>query len=292
MQFLIVSGLSGAGKSRTASILEDMGFYCVDNMPAVLIPQFARLCLATTGSYEKVALVTDVRGGETFDGLFHALDLLDEMQCPHTILFVEASTETIIRRYKESRRTHPLSRDGTPLALEEIVERERELLAPVRTRASLVIDTTGLSTARLRQKLLQLFSGETRERSMAVRVMSFGYKYGLPLDADLVFDVRFLPNPFYIENLREKTGLDPEVRTFVFSFQQTLDYVQKLEDLLEFCMPHFLEEGRTELVIAVGCTGGHHRSVAIAKELHEFVTRRGYSAVLRHRDMYRDGMKA
>lgn len=287
MQFLIVSGLSGAGKSKAASTLEDMGFYCVDNMPADLIPQFARLCLATTGRYDKVALVTDVRGGQTFDGLFKALDQLDEMSCAYTILFVEASTETIINRYKETRRTHPLCKDGTPLP--EAVERERQLLEPVRTRAGHVIDTTGLSTARLRRKLLQLFSADSRERAMSVQVISFGYKYGLPLDADLVFDVRFLPNPYYIAELKEKSGLDEEVRSFVFSYQQTLDFVQKVEDLLAFTLPHYMEEGKTSLVIAVGCTGGRHRSVALAKEFSEFIAKRGYATVLRNRDLHRDG---
>ena len=287
MQFLIVSGLSGAGKSKAASTLEDMGFYCVDNMPADLIPQFARLCLATTGRYDKVALVTDVRGGQTFDGLFKALSQLDEMHCAYTIVFIEASTQTIINRYKETRRTHPLSKDGTSLA--EAVERERQLLEPVRTRAGHVINTTGLSTARLRRELLRLFSGDTRERAMSVNVVSFGFKYGLPRDADLVFDVRFLPNPYYIAELREKSGLEPEVREFVFSYQQTLDFVQKVEDLLAFTLPHYMEEGKTSLVIAIGCTGGHHRSVAIAKELSEFIAKRGYATVLRHRDMHRDG---
>ena len=287
MQFLIVSGLSGAGKSKTASTLEDMGFYCVDNMPADLIPQFARLCLATTGRYDKVALVTDVRGGQTFDGLFKALSQLDEMHCAYTIVFIEASTQTIINRYKETRRTHPLSKDGTSLA--EAVERERQLLEPVRTRAGHVINTTGLSTARLRRELLRLFSGDTRERAMSVNVVSFGFKYGLPRDADLVFDVRFLPNPYYIAELREKSGLEPEVREFVFSYQQTQDFVQKVEDLLAFTLPHYMEEGKTSLVIAIGCTGGHHRSVAIAKELSEFIAKRGYATVLRHRDMHRDG---
>ena len=196
MQFIIISGLSGAGKSKAASDLEDLGFYCVDNMPAEMIPQFASLCLATKGRFEKVALVTDVRSSMTFDSLFQSLDRLDEMHLEYSIFFIEASTEVIIKRFKETRRLHPLMRDGTPVL--QAVERERQLLEPVRTRASAIIDTTNLSTGKLRGKLIDLVAGGVRERAMHVTVLSFGFKYGLPLDADLVFDVRFLPNPYYI----------------------------------------------------------------------------------------------
>ena len=199
MQFIIISGLSGAGKSRAASDLEDLGFYCVDNMPAEMIPQFASLCLATKGRYEKVALVTDVRSSMTFDSLFQSLDKLDEMHLEYAIFFIEASTEVIIKRFKETRRLHPLMRDGTPVL--QAVERERQLLEPVRTRASAIIDTTNLSTGKLRGKLIDLVAGGVRERAMHVTVLSFGFKYGLPLDADLVFDVRFLPNPYYIPRI-------------------------------------------------------------------------------------------
>ena len=193
MQFIIISGLSGAGKSKAASDLEDLGFYCVDNMPAEMIPQFASLCLATKGRFEKVALVTDVRSSMTFDSLFQSLDRLDEMHLEYSIFFIEASTEVIIKRFKETRRLHPLMRDGTPVL--QAVERERQLLEPVRTRASAIIDTTNLSTGKLRGKLIDLVAGGVRERAMHVTVLSFGFKYGLPLDADLVFDVRFLQNP-------------------------------------------------------------------------------------------------
>ena len=204
MQFIIISGLSGAGKSKAASDLEDLGFYCVDNMPAEMIPQFASLCLATKGRFEKVALVTDVRSSMTFDSLFQSLDRLDEMHLEYSIFFIEASTEVIIKRFKETRRLHPLMRDGTPVL--QAVERERQLLEPVRTRASAIIDTTNLSTGKLRGKLIDLVAGGVRERAMHVTVLSFGFKYGLPLDADLVFDVRFLPNPYYIPALKHADG--------------------------------------------------------------------------------------
>ena len=279
MQFVIISGMSGAGKSKAASDLEDLGFYCVDNMPAEMIPQFAQLCLATKGRYEKVALVTDVRASMTFDALFQALQKLDEMHLQYSIYYIEASTEVIIKRYKETRRLHPLMKDA--------IGRERELLAPVRNRASAIIDTSILSTGKLRGILIDLVAGGMREHSMDVRVVSFGFKYGLPLEADLVFDVRFLPNPYYIPELKHQTGLDEPVRNFVFKYQQTLDFTAKVEDLLSFLLPNYLDEGKTDLVIAVGCTGGKHRSVCIAKELYEFVSKKGYAATLSHRDMGR-----
>ena len=277
MQFIIISGLSGAGKSRAASDLEDLGFYCVDNMPAEMIPQFASLCLATKGRYEKVALVTDVRSSMTFDSLFQSLDKLDEMHLEYAIFFIEASTEV---------RLHPLMRDGTPVL--QAVERERQLLEPVRTRASAIIDTSNLTTGKLRGKLIDLVAGGVRERAMHVTVLSFGFKYGLPLDADLVFDVRFLPNPYYIPELKALTGLDEPVRNFIFQYQQTKDFLEKTEDLLAFLLPNYVDEGKTDLVIAVGCTGGQHRSSCIAKELCDFISKRGYVANLTHRDMSRN----
>ena len=285
MDFIIISGLSGAGKSKAASFLEDMGFYVVDNMPAPLMPRFAELCMAGQGKYDRVALVNDIRGGQTFDDLFDALEALDQMGCAHRILFVEASTETIIKRYKETRRIHPLAKSGRPLA--EAVEREKTALAPVRQRSEYIIDTTALSTAKLRGELLRLFGDGRQEGAMTVNVTSFGFKYGIPIEADLVFDVRFLPNPFYLTELRNLTGLDEPVRAFLFRYQQTLDFMTHLENLMGFLLPQYVAEGKTVLVIAVGCTGGHHRSVAITRALAEFIRQKGYSASENHRDMTR-----
>ena len=285
MQFVIISGMSGAGKSKAASDLEDLGFYCVDNMPAEMIPQFAQLCLATKGRYEKVALVTDVRASMTFDALFQALQKLDEMHLQYSIYYIEASTEVIIKRYKETRRLHPLMKDGSTLA--DAIGRERELLAPVRNRASAIIDTSILSTGKLRGILIDLVAGGMREHSMDVRVVSFGFKYGLPLEADLVFDVRFLPNPYYIPELKHQTGLDEPVRNFVFKYQQTLDFTAKVEDLLSFLLPNYLDEGKTDLVIAVGCTGGKHRSITFARKIGEYCTKLGYQPSVQHRDARR-----
>ena len=285
MKFLIVSGMSGAGKSKAASILEDFGFYCVDNMPVALIPNFAEICMANQGKYEKVALVTDVRGGETFDKLFESLSKLEQMGCPYEILFVEASPETIVHRYKESRRKHPLSSGFMPI--EEAVRNERQVLKSVRDRANYIIDTTALPTAKLRDQLRKLFASGEPAAQMSVNVVSFGYKYGIPIEADLVLDVRFLPNPFYIDELRHKCGLDQEVYDFVFQFQQTQDFMKYLERLIAFLLPLYNEEGKSVLVIAVGCTGGQHRSVAVTKALAEFIRRKGFQVSESHRDMTR-----
>ena len=285
MELIVISGLSGAGKSKVASFLEDMGFYVVDNMPSPLLPKFAELSMAAPGRYERVALVTDIRGGQTFDGLFEALDALHAMGCEHKILFVEAGTETIIKRYKETRRIHPLA--GSMLSLESAVEQERTVLSPVRQRADYVIDTTVLSTAKLRGVLLRLFGRDSDRPAMSVSVVSFGFKYGIPMEADLVLDVRFLPNPYYIAELRHQTGLDDGVYNFVFGYQQTRDFMGYLEQLMGFLLPQYAEEGKTVLVIGVGCTGGRHRSVAVTRALAEFVRQRGYPATENHRDMTR-----
>lgn len=285
MELIVISGLSGAGKSKVASFLEDMGFYVVDNMPSPLLPKFAELSMAAPGRYERVALVTDIRGGQTFDGLFEALDALHAMGCEHKILFVEAGTETIIKRYKETRRIHPLAE--RMLSLDAAVEQERTVLAPVRQRADYVIDTTVLSTAKLRGVLLRLFGRDSDRPAMSVSVVSFGFKYGIPMEADLVLDVRFLPNPYYIAELRRQTGLDDGVYNFVFGYQQTRDFMGHLEQLMGFLLPQYAEEGKTVLVIGVGCTGGKHRSVAVTRALAEFVRQKGYSATENHRDMTR-----
>lgn len=282
MDFIIVSGLSGAGKSQCASILEDIGFFCVDNLPAPLIPKLAELCMA--GSFERVALVTDIRGGQTFDGLFEALDTLREMRCDYKILFVEAATETVIKRYKETRRSHPLAQSDR--SLRDAVELERITLAPVRQRAEYIIDTTALLVAKLRGEVLRLIQ-PGRRPEMSVSVTSFGFKYGIPIEADLVFDVRCLPNPHYVADLREHTGLDSGVAEFLNGFRQTHDLIAHLEELLAFLLPLYMEEGKTALVIAVGCTGGKHRSVYLTRCLAAFLRRKGYNAGENHRDMTR-----
>ena len=285
MEIVIITGLSGAGKSKAASFLEDMGFYIVDNMPAAMILKFAEFCIASNGRYDRVALVYDVRTSSSFGELFDVLDQLQKMKCTCRTLFLEAAPETLIQRYKETRRLHPLMGEGT--SLKEAVERERELLRPVRERADYLIDTSSLSTGKLRGELLRIFDAQGRKGGMTVNVISFGYKYGIPIEADLVMDVRFLPNPFYVEALRHKTGLDQDVYDYVFSFGQTVEFMQRLEDLLSYTLPLYAEEGKTILVIAIGCTGGHHRSVAVTRALSEYIGKLGYQVSENHRDMTR-----
>jgi UPF0042 nucleotide-binding protein len=285
VEFLIISGQSGAGKSRVADMLEDLDFYCVDNMPAVLLPRFAELCLAAGGRYERVALVIDARGREGFAELFRALTELEEMGCTHRILYVEAETAEILKRYKESRRPHPLG--GGEISLEEAVRREAELLRPVRERADCIINTTGLTLGELKKEIHSLFFGEKWPRGLSVKVVAFGYKYGIPLEADLVFDVRFLPNPYYLPDLKELSGLDERVSDFVFRNGDTMEFLKRLESLLAFLLPRYIEEGKNDLTIAVGCTGGRHRSVAVAAELTAFISRMGQKALLITRDIDR-----
>ena len=286
MEILIISGLSGAGKSRAASFLEDMGFYIVDNMPAAMILKFAEFCAGGSQRYDKVALVYDVRTANSPTELFDVLDALKHSGGVCSLLFLEAEPETIIKRYKETRRRHPLMKQAD--SLEKAVLEERDMMAPLRQRADYIIDTTHLSTAQLRGELLRNFgSGTAEKEGMSVSVTSFGFKHGLPMEADLVFDVRFMPNPYYIQELREKSGLDREVSDYVFSFQQTHDYMAKLRDLLAFTLPLYAEEGKTELVIAIGCTGGHHRSVAVTHALAADIRDLGYRVRENHRDMNR-----
>ena len=286
MEFIIISGLSGAGKSKAASFMEDMGFFCVDNLPAPLIPKFAELGMAGTGEYDRVVLVTDVRSGTNFSALFQSLEALKGMKCPYRILYMDASDDVIIKRYKETRRSHPLAEECD--SLEGAIALERRMLAPLRERAEFVVDTSDLSTAKLRGELLRLFGRGSQEGAMTVSVTSFGFKHGLPREADLVFDVRFLPNPYYVQELRPRTGLDDGVRDYVLSGGAAGEFLEKLQDLVGFLLPKYVEEGKTALVVAVGCTGGHHRSVAIAHALAAYIRGRGYPVTESHRDLGRN----
>lgn len=283
MEFLIISGLSGAGKSRTADILEDLDYYCVDNMPIALIPKFAQICLAAGERYEKVALVTDIRERANFDELFEVLDGLWDLGCDYRILFVEADPDIIVKRYKETRRRHPLTVPGA--TVEEAITSEIKLLAPVRERADYIINTSNLTLGQLQSEIFRLFVGEDSKRKLVVNVMSFGYKHGVPLESDLVFDVRFLPNPFYVAELRDLNGLDEPVSRFVMQNEITKEFVEKLKDIIKFLLPLFVEEGKMSLSISIGCTGGHHRSVAIAKALTDYIEGLGYAAQNINRDI-------
>ena len=286
MEILVISGLSGAGKSSAATCLEDMGYYTVDNMPAEIIPKFAEFSAESDGRYDRVALVNDIRGGvNSFHELLEVIDRLRESGTVCRLLYLEADTQSIIKRYKETRRRHPLMKDGT--TIEDAVRQETELLRPLRERADFVIDTTSLSSAKLKSKLYGLFGEKGQQCRLSVNVVSFGFKYGVPLEADLVFDVRFMPNPFYVPELRYNTGMDDDVYNYVFSFPQTKEFLTKLEQMLAFLLPLYQDEGKAMLVIAVGCTGGRHRSVSITRAVTEYLNKLGYAAFDNHRDITR-----
>lgn len=285
MEILVISGLSGSGKSRVAAYLEDIGYYIVDNLPAEMMVVFADFCAASKGRYDRVALVYDVRSGEPAQKLIDALERMKGAGINCRMLFLEADTQSIINRYKETRRTHPLAEAGGSVA--QALQKERMLLQPVRDHADYVLDTSGFSTTKLHAEILNLFSDAALEDGMHVNVLSFGFKNGIPVEADLVIDVRFMPNPYYIEELKRKTGLDDAVRDYVFSFSQTNDFMTRMEDMLSFLLPLYSEEGKTVLVLAIGCTGGHHRSVAVAHALSEFIEQAGYPVTEIHRDITR-----
>ena len=280
IQIVLITGLSGAGKSHAINCFEDLGFFCVDNLPPALIPKFAELCLQSEGKISRVALVCDMRGGAFFNHLFEALQEMEGNEINYEILFLEASDEVLMRRFKETRRRHPLSNMG----LLEAIQAERLALSELRGKADRIIDTSSFSPRDLKEKIYEIYEPGQRERSMPVIIVSFGFKYGLPLDADLVFDVRFLPNPHYVEHLRPLTGEDPQVKEYLWRWMVTHKYMQKLQDLLEFSIPYYIREGKAQLVVALGCTGGKHRSVALAIELARLLGSR-YRVQVEHRDI-------
>lgn len=281
MEVIVISGLSGAGKSCTAAILEDLNYYCVDNMPTPLIPRFAEVCMAAGDEFNRSALVIDARGQHSFDKLFNSLDELEKLGCNYKILFVEADPATIIKRYKETRRRHPLDPDNKNIA--NAVARETLLLEPVRKRADRIIDTTNLTLGMLQRTLSNEFAGSIN-KSLHITVESFGFKHGIPIDADLVFDVRFLPNPYYVNELRHMRGYDKPVADYVLDSPNTQQFLGYLEPLIDYLIPNYTEEGKYSLVICIGCTGGHHRSVAIAEALCSHLKNSGHKAECYHRD--------
>ena len=285
MDLLIISGMSGAGKSRAADILEDLDYYCMDNVPVAMLPRLAEFCIGAGSRYEHVAMVTDVRDRGGFTEIFDSLSKLRDLGCDYRILFVDADLPTIVRRYKETRRIHPLqARTGS---IEDAVRKEKELLYLLRENADYVINTTHLTLGMLQGELYRLFVGDEASRQLSVNVMSFGFKHGAPIEADMVFDVRFLPNPYYVESMRRQTGLDAEVYDFVFSHAMAREFLELLCALVDFLIPHYIEEGKRTLTIAIGCTGGHHRSVAVARALTEHIRKLGHSAENNNRDIER-----
>ncbi|GAB3057150.1 RNase adapter RapZ [Virgibacillus ainsalahensis] len=261
-KLVIITGMSGAGKTGAVHSFEDLGYYCVDNLPPTLLPKFLELMKDSTNNIQKVALVMDLRGREFFDSLFDALDILGkEDWLEEHILFLDAKDEQLVNRYKETRRSHPLAGDDLPL---NGIQKEREILDELRGKAHRIIDTTNLKPKELRDKILKVYSEEKQE-IFSVHMVSFGFKYGLPIDSDLVFDVRFLPNPHYVSQLQPLTGINKDVASYVFKWSDTKEFNAKVLDLLQFMLPQYKKEGKSQLVVAIGCTGGQHRSVALAE---------------------------
>lgn len=282
MKFVIITGLSGAGKSLTVKCMEDLGFYCVDNLPPVLIPRFAELCEKTRGSIDKIALVMDIRGGLFFDDLFSSLDAFRDQGHDYEILFLDASDETLIKRYKETRRSHPLSRDG---AIGEGIRLERQKLQQLKEMAVTILDTSRLNPTQLKEELRHLYLEGGERNHFMISLITFGFKHGIPLDSDLIFDVRFLPNPFYEEELKSLTGLDQRVRSYVLDNETAVDFLEHLEKMMFFLIPNYIREGKHQLVVGIGCTGGRHRSVSIALALAAYLQQQGYRVILEHRDI-------
>lgn len=281
LELIIITGLSGAGRTQAMQSLEDQDFFCVDNLPPTFLVKFAELCAQSRGKVSKAAIVCDLRGGEFFSSLSEALNNLEKEGFRLQILFLDASDETLIRRYKESRRRHPLSPQGRVL---DGIQAERQQMEDLRIRADTIIDTSNLSSQQLRRQVADLYGKVRGLGQMAVSVISFGFKYGIPLDADLVMDVRFLPNPFYIQGLRPLTGEDTLVQDYVFGNAMAQEFMEKYLALLEFILPNYVKEGKTHLVIGIGCTGGQHRSVAIAERVGRFLIKRQYTISIKHRD--------
>lgn len=281
LELVVITGLSGAGRTQAMQSLEDQGFFCVDNLPPTFLVKFAELCAQSRGKVSKAAIVCDLRGGEFFSSLSEALSNLEKEGFDLQVLFLDASDETLIRRYKESRRRHPLSPQGRVL---DGIQAERQQLEELRIRADNIIDTTGLTASQLRTQVAELFGKAQGLEQMAVSVVSFGFKYGILMDADLVMDVRFLPNPFYVETLRPLTGEHKLVQDYVFGNVMAQEFMEKYLALLENILPNYVKEGKTHLVIGIGCTGGQHRSVAIAERVGQFLKERHYTISIKHRD--------
>lgn len=285
MRFLIITGMSGAGKTQVMHFLEDIGYYCIDNMPVAFLLPFAKMCNNECDKFKNVAVVVDIRSGEALYETGAALDEFRKNSFKYEILFLEADESVIVKRYKETRRKHPLAPDKS---IDDGILIERDKLSFLRENANKIIDTSQLLTRELKQLIYEFYGEEEARNYFTVQVQSFGFKYGIPRDADLVFDVRFLPNPFYVPDLKEQNGTQKDVSEFVLKYEQSRQFLDKLEDMLTMLIPHYIEEGKSELVVAIGCTGGKHRSVTIAQEIFKLLQSKEVKTVIRHRDMTKD----
>ncbi|MEG0842804.1 MAG: RNase adapter RapZ [Romboutsia sp.] len=281
MKFVIVTGLSGSGKSETMRALEDMGFYCVDNLPPALITKFAELCYQPNSSIDKVALGIDIRGRKFFEALHESLNYLRKSNYQYEIVYLDCSDDVLLKRYKMTRRNHPLAKD---IQIPEGIKMERKIMEELKSISNCIIDTTNMKPKDLKEEISKIYSSGETNPKLTISVLSFGFKHGAPVDADLVFDVRFLPNPYYVEELRPKTGEDQDVRDYVMNSKISLEFYEKLIDMINFLVPQYIEEGKQHLVIAIGCTGGRHRSVTISNMIYDNLLSKGYRVVKKHRD--------
>lgn len=290
MKFVILTGMSGAGKSTAIKMMEDIGFYCVDNLPIALLEKFVELSdLQQNAELQKVAVGIDIRSGQALEELREVLDKIQNAGTSFEILFLDAEDSVLVKRYKETRRNHPLAGGER---VDKGIEEERERLAFLKERADYIIDTSRLLTRELKAELDKIFVQNQDYKNLFITILSFGFKYGIPADSDLVFDVRFLPNPYYVEGLRAKTGNDREIQDYVLQFNEAHEFMGKLEDMLNFLIPNYIAEGKNQLVISIGCTGGKHRSVTLANELYKRLSvKKEYGLKIEHRDIGKDALR-
>ena len=288
MKLYIITGMSGAGKSHAMRTLEDSGYYCIDNIPPSLIPEFARLGEGT-GQMENVAITVDIRGGRLLADIYPALEELDSMNVPYEIVFLETLDKVLVQRYQETRRQHPL--ESQDIGIEEAIGKERQMLGDLKKRADYILDSSGLLPKELKKELLELLSQGKEYEQIIISIVSFGFKYGTPLDCDNILDVRFIPNPYYNASMRKLTGRNETVSNYVLKQDITMGFVEKSVDLFEHILPGYISEGKNQVVIGIGCTGGRHRSVAIAERISEILIERGHRVVVTHRDISKDSKR-
>lgn len=289
MRFIVITGISGAGKSLVAKYLEDEGFFCIDNLPPLLMPKIAEICSQSYKKMDKIGMVIDIRGGELLNDLFPALDALKQEGHTYEILFMEASDKVVIKRYKESRRSHPLAQEGKLL---KAIAEERRVLQKIKDRADYVIETSNLMPKQLKEAITSIIGQDSTFSGLIINIISFGFKYGIPIECDLIFDVRFIPNPFYIDAMKKLTGKQEVVMEYVLKMPETIEFIDKINSMLDFLIPNYVKEGKSQLVIGIGCTGGRHRSVAIADELYKNLLDKQHRTVVEHRDIDKDGRGA
>ena len=289
MRFIVITGISGAGKSLVAKYLEDAGFFCIDNLPPQLIPKIAEICSQNYTKTDKIALVIDIRGGKLLNDLFPGLEALRQAGHTYEILFMEASDSVVIKRYKESRRAHPLAPEGRLL---KGINEERWVLQKIKEKANYIIDTSSLTPRQLKDEISGIIGGDSTYKGLNINIISFGFKYGIPIESDLVLDVRFIPNPYYVESMKKLTGRNETVKNYVLKMSETIEFLDRIGSLLEFLIPNYIKEGKSQLVIGIGCTGGRHRSVVISEAINKVLNDMSYITTVEHRDIEKDGRSA